>query len=187
MAAKISQIHQLQHREPELLPGQCSRCWFSSDVAGGASDFHGYALDAASPFYHAAADGTDIGVEVDSLDVAFSAGRGCSAVSAVVEESSKRGILVYPNPAHDLLQVEAPGMVGQRYTLRDMLGRTMLAGVVSTERFEVRMSELMPGVYVFVYRQSWKYPAFSIVYPFVLINISCMLLLHQNNFFLVYL
>ncbi|HOY06155.1 MAG TPA: hypothetical protein PLO67_12180 [Saprospiraceae bacterium] len=119
------------------------------DVAGGASDFHGYALAATSSFYQATADGKDIGVEVDSLDAAFNAGRGCSAVSAVVEESGKSGILVYPNPVHDLLQVEVPGMVGQRYTLRDVLGRTVLSGVVSTERFEVRVGRLAPGVYVF--------------------------------------
>ena len=119
------------------------------DFTGGVSDFHGYALAATSPFYQAAADGKDIGVEADSLDAAFSAGRGCSAVSAVKEQSGGRKILIYPNPARDLLHIEAPDLVGQVYSLRDVLGRTVLSGVIPTERFEMRTGGLIPGVYVF--------------------------------------
>ena len=119
------------------------------DFTGGVSDFHGYALAPGSPFYQAAADGKDIGVEVDSLDAAFSAGRGCSAVSAVAEASREKSIRVYPNPARDFIQVEVPGWVGERYILQDIMGRIVLQGVVPAARFEVWVDGLAPGAYVF--------------------------------------
>ncbi len=68
------------------------------DVANGAADYHLYALANTSAFKNAAADGSDIGVDMLRLDSALMAGMPCPATVATRILPGMGHIRIQPNP-----------------------------------------------------------------------------------------
>jgi len=82
---------------------------------------------------------------------------GCMAADdpqcqpARVEElASKGGIALYPNPATDVLYLEAPqGFTGFAFTLTNMLGHEVLTHQATNQRERLPLPELPAGVYLY--------------------------------------
>ncbi|MFZ8837037.1 MAG: phospholipase D-like domain-containing protein, partial [Flavobacteriales bacterium] len=63
---------------------------------------------------------------------------------------------VYPNPARDqiMLQLQDPGQIGQRFTLRDASGRMVFDILVNTTIQSIHLGQLASGVYLMQYGSS---------------------------------
>jgi len=71
----------------------------------------------------------------------------------LLRETSGVGILppfnslsVYPNPAHDILNIAADKTI-QQVTISDLLGQTLLNLPCNSDRAEINTSTLLPGIY----------------------------------------
>jgi hypothetical protein len=58
----------------------------------------------------------------------------------------REGIVIHPNPAHELLSVQVPG-AGYSYLLRDALGRIVLEGFLQNGSNTFSLQHLSKGVY----------------------------------------
>src|SRR5690606_11195786 len=78
------------------------------------------------------------------------------SVLAIPEEPGKEiirntKIELYPNPAHNILNVKSNSDIGKPlfYTLHDLKGKTILTGKSFRENFSLNIEALPAGVYVF--------------------------------------
>ena len=55
-------------------------------------------------------------------------------------------IQIYPNPAHDFLQVSGAGL-GNRYRIFNQNGQLVLSGKISQNEEKIDVSNLLPGLY----------------------------------------
>jgi aminopeptidase N len=68
---------------------------------------------------------------------------------AVNELSDQPGIVVYPNPATDMITVVAHANVsGSTYTLTDLLGKSVLTGKLATANSKISLNSLPVGMYL---------------------------------------
>jgi len=75
----------------------------------------------------------------------------CSAPISAAPEPAKEGFSLWPNPATDLLQVQAPAPIESVWVF-DALGRELLREQGSGERMSVPVGNLVPGLYFVVVR-----------------------------------
>jgi photosystem II stability/assembly factor-like uncharacterized protein/PKD repeat protein len=58
-------------------------------------------------------------------------------------------IQVYPNPAHDKLNITIPqNTVGSRYEITDVIGRIMLSGIITNGNAKIDITTLCHGMYI---------------------------------------
>ena len=71
-----------------------------------------------------------------------------SPPTAVYASSVWEGIILYPNPAQDVLNVSRTGARAEgMYTINDQLGRPVASGRLSADKTSIRLGELPSGLY----------------------------------------
>jgi hypothetical protein len=93
---------------------------------------------------------------------------GCTAtsdtvyfdVTGIAEHLQNSGIVIYPNPANDIITVSNYKHAGTTYSLFDGLGRIVLSGNFTAENTNINIGGLAPGMYILSIngdmRQSYK-------------------------------
>ena len=64
---------------------------------------------------------------------------------AAVEDALSAGFSLYPNPAHDMISVETN--VASDLQIVDISGKTMFSDFACSEKYDIDVSGLKPGVY----------------------------------------
>ena len=120
------------------------------DYTIGPSDYHGYALSAASPFYQAGSDGKDIGINIPALDSSFIETRDCQVVTSANNfHETHSHVRIYPNPVHSRLYFEVNDVVGKEITIHDVTGRMIMREPFNENTKELNVEKINPGVYTF--------------------------------------
>ncbi len=130
-------------------PGDIDQVGFK-DYQNGMADYHDYALAIDSPYSGLADDGTDPGVNVERLDSAFVLERGCPEVMTLIEPMAAKhsSILIYPNPARDVLYVRSERNGSSFYSIQDLNGSVMLSGRSNEMKLKIGVDQLNAGVYI---------------------------------------
>jgi hypothetical protein len=119
------------------------------DFDAGNTDYHNYRLSSTSPYKNAARDGSDLGVDFDLMDMAFTADRNCDIINSIDEENKNIfGLQLFPNPVHDVLYVNLSNPVFGNYSIVDPYGRIVMKGNLKSAAI-INTSSLVPGTYVF--------------------------------------
>jgi hypothetical protein len=64
-------------------------------------------------------------------------------------EISAGGLILFPNPASDLLNMESYSrLVGEPFALIDFTGKEVLSGQIQSERMVIRLEGLAAGIYL---------------------------------------
>lgn len=70
------------------------------------------------------------------------------SVAALPGAMQQDGIMIYPNPAGDVLTIQGPASLqGRDYYLIDMMGRRIMAGILEGENNNIDISALAAGTY----------------------------------------
>ncbi len=114
-----------------------------------------YALLPTSPYFGAGSDGTNIGADIDSLNVHTAnvltgVWTSCADISTAMEGSfGPTHLFLVPNPASDQLTVRAtPTAAGGRITVLDAAGRIALDHPVVGTSTNVDLRALREGLYL---------------------------------------
>ena len=79
----------------------------------------------------------------------------CSAPISAAPEPNSKGFKLWPNPAKDMLQLQAPEPIEAVWVF-DATGKQVLRESVSGERVSVPVGDLVPGLYFVVVRAGGK-------------------------------
>jgi O-glycosyl hydrolase len=90
-------------------------------------------------------DGVNVGGGVGSITKTFTVIIG-SGINAV--EEFKNELQIYPIPAHDKITITNKDLKIQSYSIIDLTGKTILAGMINDEKVEINTSGLVPGIYL---------------------------------------
>lgn len=82
-----------------FFPANAVQVQFANYATGG-SDYHSYALQPTSAYYRAAADGSDVGVDIGKLDNALKNKHLCANTPTANINTWKTNLLLYPNPCY---------------------------------------------------------------------------------------
>ena len=69
------------------------------------------------------------------------------ATSGVALLSDARHVLLYPNPAHDVLSVSADGMISE-IEITNLVGQTLIRQSPNAKKVQIDTAPLSPGVYL---------------------------------------
>lgn len=121
------------------------------DVANGAADYHLYALANTSAFKNAAADGSDIGVDMVRLDSALMAGMPCPATVATRILPGMGHIRIQPNPFRGYcILVSSVDLKDAVLTICDLSGQEVWRiAHISGKETVLSMGGLPAGVYFY--------------------------------------
>ncbi len=65
-----------------------------------------------------------------------------------IDNNPLNGITIYPNPAKDILHIEAPAdYLGSEITIHSMIGQTVFLKKIDVVKFDLNVSELEKGTY----------------------------------------
>ena len=80
-------------------------------------------------------------------DCEANSGESCWIHSTINEKSATGSLLVFPNPADDILYVEYDGMI-ENIEIIDLMGNKCLANPVRAPQTYLDLSSLSPGIYI---------------------------------------
>jgi hypothetical protein len=118
--------------------------------ANGGSDYHNYALNAASIYKNAATDGRDIGVDVVQLDTALIRKVTCKTTVTTQEAPLEIHLRIQPNPVHDhAVLVSSIDLNDAVLTLNNSLGQEVKRFPhLNGRAVDLTMKDLPAGLYV---------------------------------------
>ncbi len=67
--------------------------------------------------------------------------------SSSIDELNESNIIVYPNPANDLLSIESESLLNTKFRIIDAIGRTVCQGLLSSNKDSLDISDLSKGTY----------------------------------------
>lgn len=76
--------------------------------------------------------------------------------SSSINESNESNIIVYPNPANDLLSIESESLFNSKFRIIDAIGRTVYQGLLSSNKNLLNISDLSKGTYTLMIENQRK-------------------------------
>jgi len=79
-------------------------------------------------------------------------------INSIMEAGNVADVLIYPNPANNKVTIKLGSNKGQAfYSLKDILGQTILRGESNDPVFEISLPAFAPGIYIInIESGSWK-------------------------------
>lgn len=76
--------------------------------------------------------------------------------SSSIDELNESNILVYPNPANDLLTIESGSLLNSKFRIIDAVGRTVHQGLLSSNKNTLDISAFSKGTYTLIIENQRK-------------------------------
>jgi uncharacterized protein (TIGR02145 family) len=76
--------------------------------------------------------------------------------SSSINEINESNIIVYPNPANDLLSIESESLLNTKFRIIDAIGRTVYQGLLSSNKNSLNISDFSKGTYTLMIENQRK-------------------------------